>query len=103
MQWSQISNVRAMVEASPKGYDVEPSQGTHFFQNISSLRVAYLTLPPGADDTSSDEFLDWGWLDSRPAHRETHYLRQIRLDAPLTVALDGRDREGVVLKPAGRA
>ena len=103
VQWSQISNVRAMVEASPKGYDVEPSQGTHFFQNISSLRVAYLTLPPGADDTSSDEFLDWGWLDSRPAHRETHYLRQIRLDAPLTVALDGRDREGVVLKPAGRA
>ena len=61
VQWSQISMVRAMIEASPKGYDVEPSQGTHFFQNISSLRVGYLTLPPGAERSSSEngDFLDW--------------------------------------------
>ena len=49
VKWSQISNVRVVVEASPAGYDIEPSQGTHFFQNITSLRLGYLTLPAGAD------------------------------------------------------
>ncbi len=101
VQWSQISNVRAMVEASPQGYDVEPSQGTHFFQNISSLRVSYLTLPPGADRASQQDgdFMDWDWLDQQPSFRETDHLRQVRLDSPITIALDGRDSEGVILKP----
>ena len=47
VQWSQISDAKVIVEASPRGYDVEPSQGTHFFQNITSLEIGYLTLPPG--------------------------------------------------------
>ena len=102
VQWSQISNARAMVEASPKGYDVEPSQGTHFFQNISSLRVGYLTLPPGAEKSPphDGDFMDWDWLDRQPAVTETEHLRHLRLTSPLTVALDGRDSEGVILKPA---
>ena len=101
VQWNQISGVRTMVEASPKGYDVEPSQGTHFFQNISSLRVGYLTLPPGAshDAPLNGDFLDWDWLELQPAEDETKYLRHLRLDSPLTVALDGRDGHAVILKP----
>lgn len=101
VQWSQISNVGAMVEASPKGYDVEPSQGTHFFQNISSLRVGYLTLPPGADqETAGDgDFMDWHWLDRQPAVTETTHLRHLHFDNPLTVILDGRQGHGAILKP----
>ena len=101
VQWSQISNVRVIVEASPAGYDVEPSQGTHFFQNITSLRVGYLTLPPGADKARTDggSFLDWEWLDNQEATTETHHLRHLRLDKPLTVLLDGRQGKGVILKP----
>ncbi|NHZ73457.1 MAG: hypothetical protein GWP16_03185 [Nitrospirae bacterium] len=100
VQWSQISNVRAIVEASPEGYDVEPSQGTHFFQNIVSLRVGYLTLPPGADNPEdTGEFLDWAWLDSLPAATETDHLRHLHLERPLTIVLDGREGHGVIAKP----
>ena len=101
VQWGQISSVGAIVEASPQGYDVEPSQGTHFFQNISSLRIGYLTLPAGADETSakSGQFLDWTWLDSQEAETQTTHLKHVRLPSPLTIALDGRHGEGIILKP----
>ena len=58
VQWAQISNVRVIVEASPAGYDVEPSQGTHFFQNLTSLGVGYFTVDP----TVGQGFIDWDWL-----------------------------------------
>ena len=101
VQWGQISNVGAIVEASAEGYDVEPSQGTHFFQNISSLRIGYLTLPPGAEESNekNGQFLDWSWLDERQADTETTHLRHLRLNSPLTIALDGRHGEGIILKP----
>jgi len=100
VQWTQISNVRAIVEASPAGYDVEPSQGTHFFQNIVSLRVGYLTLPAGATVPADDaEFLDWDWLDTQPSTSETEHLRHLRLERPLTIVLDGREGRGVIAKP----
>jgi hypothetical protein len=101
VQWGQISNVGAIVEASPEGYDVEPSQGTHFFQNISSLRIGYLTLPPGAEESSekNGQFLDWSWLDECQAETETTHLKHLRLNSPLTIALDGRHGEGIILKP----
>lgn len=100
VQWAQISNVRAMVEASPASYQVEPSQGTHFFQNITSLRIGYFTLPPGSPHTPSEgDFIDLGWLDTQPAIKETGFLRQVRLDSPLTTVLRGREGEGSIVKP----
>lgn len=105
VQWAHISNVQVVVEASPTGYDVEPSQGTHFFQNITSRHLGYITLPPGADKngSSDDDFLDWEWLDAQPAHRETEHLRHVRLEEPLTVVLNGRNGRGVVAKPAAKS
>ena len=99
VQWAQISNVKVLVEASPPGYDVEPSQGTHFFHNITSRRLAYLTIPPGAGSSSEEEFLDWEWLDAQSARRETEHLRQVRFEEPLTVVLNGRKGRGVIGKP----
>ncbi|MGB5343718.1 MAG: PEP/pyruvate-binding domain-containing protein [Thermoanaerobaculia bacterium] len=100
VQWSQISNVRAIVEASPSGYDVEPSQGTHFFQNIVSLRVGYLTLPAGAEVPDDEaDFFDWEWLDSQLAATETDHLRHLHFEQPLTIVLDGREGRGLIAKP----
>ncbi|MDX1502563.1 MAG: PEP/pyruvate-binding domain-containing protein, partial [Thermoanaerobaculia bacterium] len=101
VRWGQIAGARVIVEASPEGYDIEPSQGTHFFQNMTALEVGYLTLPPGADAETGAEGnrLDWAWLDRQPALRETEHLRLLRFDRPLTVVLDGRKGVGVIVKP----
>ncbi len=104
VRWRQISNAKVIVEASPRGYNIEPSQGTHFFQNITSLRIGYLTLPPGAEKKTapagtSGQYVDWDWLDARQAHEETEHLRHLRFRKPLTVVLDGREGRGLVLKP----
>jgi hypothetical protein len=108
VQWRQISKARVIVEASPKGYDVEPSQGTHFFQNITSLRIGYLTIPPGAVRTVGGEgnnnrpYLDWDWLDAQPAQRETEHLRHLQFRKNLTVVLDGREGRGLIAKPGAK-
>jgi len=100
VQWAQISGARIIVEASPKGYDVDPSQGAHFFHNITSLGIGYLTIPPGAtlDAPIDQSFVDWDWLDAQPAVRETAHLRHIRTAEPLRAALDGRAGSGVLAR-----
>ncbi|NJL28485.1 MAG: hypothetical protein HC897_11650 [Thermoanaerobaculia bacterium] len=102
VEWAQISNVHAIVEASPKGYDVEPSQGTHFFQNITALGVGYFSLPAGADKTNpeQDDYLDWAWLEAQPPLRETAHLRHVRLERPLALRLDGRTGRGTIVRAA---
>ncbi len=103
VQWSQISGAKVMVEASPAGYDVDPSQGTHFFHNITSLGIGYLTLPPGVEKESGEPaFVDWGWLDRQPAVIETERVRLLRFEQPLTVALNGRSGSAVVAKPGAQ-
>lgn len=102
VEWAQISGARLIVEASPSGFDVEPSQGTHFFQNLTSLEIGYLTLPPGAESQRPAEgvdFLDRTWLDAQKAHRETRHLRWLRFEEPLTVSLQGRRGHGMIAKP----
>lgn len=102
VKWSQISGARVIVEASPVNYNVEPSQGTHFFQNITSLNIGYLTLPPGAErdpQNGGGEFVDWQWLDAQEAADETEHLRHLHFEEPLTVMLDGREGRGLVARP----
>jgi len=97
VEWGQISGARAVVEASLPAMDIEPSQGSHFFHNISSFRVAYFTI--GHDETPG---VDWAWLESRPAAGEGPFIRHVMLDAPLLVKVDGRRRVGVIRHaPAG--
>lgn len=98
VQWSQISGARIIVEASPEGYNVDPSQGAHFFHNITSLGIGYLTIKPGATRRApiDGSFVDWDWLDAQPAVRETKHLRHIRTAEPLRAALDGRSGTGVL-------
>ena len=104
VQWSQVSHAKTLVEASPAGYDVEMSQGAHFFHNITSLEVGYLSVPPGADkaEPAAQTYVDWDWLEACPAHHTSEHLRWVRLDEPLTVAIDGRRRRGVIAKPGAQ-
>jgi hypothetical protein len=99
VQWGQISGARVVVEASPEGYNVDPSQGTHFFHNITSLGIGYLTLPPGASKDTGEEYVDWEWLEKQSTAGQTPHLRQLRFDEPLTVLLDGRQGLAMIVKP----
>jgi DNA-binding response OmpR family regulator len=101
VQWQQINGVKVIVEISPKAKPVDPSQGTHFFQNITSLGIGYITLPPGANKIYPEraQFLDFEWMESQTPFSETEHLVHLRLDEPLTVVLDGRRQQAVVALP----
>ncbi|HZJ63016.1 MAG TPA: PEP/pyruvate-binding domain-containing protein, partial [Kofleriaceae bacterium] len=95
--WEQISGARVIVEAGFADFKVTPSQGTHFFQNLTSFDVGYFTVNPDA----GDGFVDWAWLGSQPAMRETAYVRHLRYDSPVVVKMNGKNGEGIILKPNG--
>ena len=92
VKWTHISEAKVIVECGIPGFEVEPSQGTHFFQNVTSLGVGYLTINPFRGDGifRSDR------LDSMPAAWEGAYLRQVRFEKPLFVCIDGRSGKGIV-------
>ena len=90
--WAQISHAAVIIETSLPGFQVEPSQGTHFFQNITSLGTIYLTVNP----THKDGMLDFTRLDSFQPVDETPHFKHVRTAEPLIVKADGRSRLGVV-------
>lgn len=95
VKWSGICNARLIVESGLSNYRIDPSQGTHFFQNLTSLGVAYYTINPFRNDGTYDvEF-----LNSKPAQFENEYIRHVRFHNALIVKTDGRKNLGVVLKP----
>lgn len=95
VKWPHISNARVIVECGLENYRVDPSQGTHFFQNLTSFGVGYFTINP----FKGDGWFDEAFLNSQPAVQETEYLRHVRFDRPIVVKMDGKRSLGVVLKP----
>ncbi|MDH6535775.1 response regulator [Parabacteroides sp. 52] len=95
VKWPHISNARVIVECGLENYRIDPSQGTHFFQNLTSFGVGYFTINPFKEDGWFDE----EFLNALPAVRETEYLRHVRLKKPMIVKMDGKKSLGVVLKP----
>ena len=91
--WPDIAGARVVVEMPIAGRQVEPSQGTHFFHNITTHRVGYLALTHG-----SAGFIDRGWLDGQTDARELRATRHVRLPEPIAVLLDGRKGSAIVLK-----
>jgi hypothetical protein len=96
VKWAYISQAQIMVELGLENYRVEPSQGTHFFQNLTSFGVGYITLAPYLN---KEEILDMDYLDSQSAVYETQFIRHIHLERPLIVKIDGRKGYGIVEKP----
>lgn len=92
VKWNHISEAKVIVECGIEKFEVEPSQGTHFFQNVTSLGVGYLTISPFRGDGIFHEEL----LDSMPALYEGSYLRQVRFEHPLWVCVDGRSNRGMI-------
>ena len=95
VEWSDISAVRLITEVSADGRHIDPSQGTHFFQNLTSFGVGYLTIDGGA----SGEVFDRAWFDAQPALWESTLIRHVRCLQPLAIKMDGLHGIGVVEKP----
>jgi CheY-like chemotaxis protein len=93
--WDQICSARVIVESGFKDFKVTPSQGTHFFQNITTSQVGYFTVNPDEDQG----FLDWEWLARQPAIEELEFVRHLRFKDPVVVKMNGKKNEGVILKP----
>lgn len=92
VKWADISAARVIVEASLPGYRIEPSQGTHFFHNLTSFGVSYLTI----DSTSQDAVYDFDVLNAMPAEYDDGFVRCVRFEKPLTIAVNGRRGVGIV-------
>ena len=95
VKWPHISAARVIVEAGLTNYRVDPSQGTHFFQNLTSFGVGYFTI----NAYMNDGIYNQAYLDGLPAVEETQYLRHIRFDHPVVVKMDGKKKVGVVMMP----
>jgi len=95
VRWEDINGARVIVEAGMKDIRVTPSQGTHFFQNITATRAGYITV--NAD--KADSFIDWDWLALQPAEREVGCVRHLHFDKPLCVVMDGHRNKAVIVKP----
>jgi hypothetical protein len=85
--------VGAIVETTAKNLKADPSQGSHFFHNITSLGIGYFTT-----SANDDSFIDWKWLQSQPADRKTTYLKHVKLNTPMTIKIDGKKSQAVILE-----
>jgi hypothetical protein len=85
VSWAEICGVGAMVETTAPELKVEPSQGSHFFHNITTLEITYCTVNPDKDDR-----LDWAWLGAQPRAAETGFAAHVRLPQPFVIKADGR-------------
>lgn len=95
VKWPHISSARLIVESALDNYRIEPSQGTHFFQNLTSFGVGYFTVNTFADDGYYDE----SYLNELPAVYESESLRIVKFDAPVLIEINGRKGKGLVTKP----
>jgi CheY-like chemotaxis protein len=93
--WDEISGARVIVEAGFRDFRVTPSQGSHFFQNLTAFQVGYFTVNPDA----GEGFVDWEWLGSQPAVEEQGAVRHLHFDEPLIVVMNGKTSRGMVFKP----
>jgi hypothetical protein len=94
VKWAHISQARVIVESGLENFRIDPSQGTHFFQNLTSFRVGYFTINPYINDG----FYDLEYLGKQKTYFENKYLRHVRFKKPIQVQIDGKNNKGVVLK-----
>ena len=95
IKWTQISEARVIVESGLENYRIDPSQGTHFFQNLTSFGVGYFTINPYI----KEGYYDLDFLDAQPAVYEDEFIRHVRFKTPMKIMIDGRTNTGVIFKP----
>jgi hypothetical protein len=97
VRWADISGAQVIVEAGFKDFRVTPSQGTHFFQNLTSLNIGYFTV----NQEMGEGFVDWEWLASRIEKEEVGPVRHLRFSEPVLVTMNGTTQHGIIRKPGG--
>lgn len=95
IKWPQISEARLIVEAGLHNYRIDPSQGTHFFQNLTTFHVGYFTVNMYANEG----FYDTAFLNSQPAIHDSFYIRHLQFSEPIRCFIDGKTNTGIILKP----
>jgi hypothetical protein len=93
--WDEINGARVIVESGFRDFRVTPSQGSHFFQNLTSFEVGYFTV----NAEQGEGFVDWDWIAAQPAVAEEACVRHLRFDQALVVKMAGRDGRGAIYKP----
>jgi hypothetical protein len=93
--WDEVAGARVIVEAGFRDLRVTPSQGSHFFQNLTAFQIGYFTVNPDA----KDGFIDWQWLRAQPVAEERDCVRHLRFDTPLLVIMHGKAGRGLIFKP----
>jgi CheY-like chemotaxis protein len=99
VEWDEISGARVIVEAGFRDFRVTPSQGSHFFQNLTAFQIGYFTVNPDA----GEGLVDWEWLNAQPAVEEHDCVRHLRFDSPLVAVMNGRTNRGMIFKPNGQS
>ena len=97
VSWDQIAGARVIVEAGFRDFRVTPSQGSHFFQNLTSFQIGYFTVNADGDEG----FVDWPWIASQRARKRLGPVRHLEFEQPLVVKMNGRRNQGVIYKPGG--
>ena len=92
ISWNDISNAAGIVETTLRNFRADPSQGTHLFQNITSLGIFYLTI------STQRDFIDWDWLNSLPVIQETSYIKHVHIPSFITIKADGKKSKGVIIR-----
>jgi len=98
VEWDEIAGARAIVEAGFRDFRVTPSQGSHFFQNLTAFQIGYFTVNPDAGEGS----VDWQWLSEQTAVEEQGCVRRLEFSQPLRVVMNSRSSQGVIFKPEGK-
>ncbi|MGD0987290.1 MAG: PEP/pyruvate-binding domain-containing protein [Candidatus Sulfotelmatobacter sp.] len=95
VEWDEISGARVIVEAGFRDFRVTPSQGSHFFQNLTAFQIGYFTVNPDAGEGS----VDWQWLSEQSSLEEDGCVRHLRFDRPLRVVMDSIQSQGIIFRP----
>jgi len=95
VEWDEIAGARVILEAGFRDFRVTPSQGSHFFQNLTAFQVGYFTVNPDV----GEGFVDWQWLSEQSAVEEIGCVRHLRFDEPLVVVMNGKTSRGMIFKP----
>ncbi len=98
VEWDEISGARAIVEAGFRDFRVTPSQGSHFFQNLTAFQIGYFTVNPDAGEGS----VDWQWLAEQPSVEEEGCVRRLQFAEPIRVVMNSRTSQGAIFKPGAR-
>jgi hypothetical protein len=92
--WKNISGVRAIIELRNEKIKADPSQGSHFFQNITSLGIQYITV---TEESEAGDHFDWKWIGSIPPMKDLNFARHVRLQRPISIKIDGRSSKCVIV------